>query len=497
MHSYLVQASPVAVQNTRADLKMSKKAALLILLSFLLPPGLSGQDGPEPEGEYVAPTDPLVQEKLEQWRDLKFGLLMHWGLYAQLGIVESWALCSEDQSFQDRGGIPYTEFKEMYFGQIGEFDPRQFDPDPWAASAKAAGMRYVIFTTKHHDGFSMWDTRQTEFRITGPESPFRDHPRANVAKEVFSAFRSQGFMTGAYFSKADWHHPDYWSPLWATPNRNNNYDTGRYPEMWQRFRDFTFNQVEELMTTMGPMDVLWLDGGWVRPDSTINDEVRSWGFDISHWEQDIDMPRIASMARRHQPGLLIVDRTVPGFYEDYRTPEQHVPPEGLPYPFETNMTMTQSWGHTFTPSYKSTRELIHTLIDVVAKGGNFLLNVAPTPQGSWEEEAYQRLKEIGGWMEQNGEGIYGTRNYEVYGEGETVRFTQTKDGGIVYAFSMGWPGEVLDLHSVTAAEGSDVTFLGSEESLDWWQDGSGLHVRLPPALEGRGGHAWGFKIRVR
>jgi alpha-L-fucosidase len=474
---------------------MRSPVALLVILPLLLPSGLAGQAERERAGEYVAPTDPLVQEKLEAWQDLKFGLLMHWGLYAQLGIVESWALCSEDQSFQDRGGIPYTEFKEMYFGQVREFDPQEFDPDPWAAAAKDAGMKYVIFTTKHHDGFSMWDTRQTEFRITGPESPFRNHPRANVAKEVFQAFRNQGFMTGAYFSKADWHHPDYWSPLWATPNRNNNYDTGKYPEMWQRFRDFTFDQVEELMTTMGPMDVLWLDGGWVRPDSTINDEVRSWGFDIAHWEQDIDMPRIASMARGHQPGLLIVDRSVPGPFEDYRTPEQHVPPEGLSYPFETNMTMTQSWGHVPTPQYKSTERLIHTLIDVVAKGGNFLLNVAPTPQGTWEEEAYQRLEEVGRWMKRNGEGIYDTRNYRVFGEGETIRFTQSKDGRIVFAFTLVWPGAQLDLRSLTLEEDARITPLGGEELLDWWQDEGGIHIRLPPELEERGRHAWGFKIR--
>lgn len=258
------------------------------------------------EPPYVAPSDPLVREKLEAWQDRKFGLMMHWGLYAQLGIVESWALCSEDQPFQDRGGMPYTEFKEMYFGLIREFDPRLFDPAPWAEAARDAGMRYVVFTTKHHDGFSMWDTKQSDFRITGPDSPFRDNPKANVAKEVFDAFRAQGFMIGAYLSKPDWHHPDYWSPLWATPNRNNNYDTARYPEKWQSFRDFTYNQIEELVTTLGTVDILWLDGGWVRPDSTINDEARSWGFDIAPWEQDIDMPRIATMARSHQPGLLIV-----------------------------------------------------------------------------------------------------------------------------------------------------------------------------------------------
>ncbi len=455
------------------------------------PPVLAVQEHP-----YTLPADPLVRETLEEWQDLKFGLLMHWGLYAQLGIVESWALCSEDQSFQDRGGMPYTEFKEMYFGLIREFDPRQFDPVPWAEAARDAGMRYVVFTTKHHDGFSMWDTQQTDFRITGPDSPFRDHPRANVAKEVFDAFRAEDFMIGAYFSKPDWHHPEYWSPLWATPNRNNNYDIRKYAGKWQGFRDFTYSQIEELMTTLGRVDILWLDGGWVRPDSTINDEVRSWGFDIAPWEQDIDMPRIAAMARGHQPGLLIVDRTVHGEFENYRTPEQRVPPGSLPYPWETNMTLTQSWGHNFNPTYKSPERVIRTLIDVVSKGGNYLLNVAPTPEGTFEPEAYETLAEIGRWMKVNGEGIYGTRQHEPFGEGEAVRYTRSKDGRTVYAFSLEWPGEFLQLHSVRAGTGSEIFLLGHDRPLEWAQNTDGLRIQLPPEPEEAGAYAWVFRIET-
>ena len=466
---------------------MVKRMVLLLCVLVVLSHEISAQD-------YVLPTDPVVREKLDAWQDLKFGLLMHWGLYAQLGIVESWALCSEDQSFQDRRGVPYVEFKETYFGLIEQFNPQAFDPTPWASAAEAAGMRYVVFTTKHHDGFSMWDTEQTDFSIAGPRSPFREHPRANVAKEIFEAFRAEGFMTGAYFSKADWHHPDYWSPLWATPNRNNNYDTRKYPEKWQRFRDFTHNQIEELMTTMGPMDILWLDGGWVRPDSTINDEVRSWGFDIAHWEQDIDMPRITAMARRHQPGLIVVDRTVHGPYEDYRTPEQHVPPGGLPYPWETNMTMTQSWGHHNDPQYKGTERLVHTLIDVVAKGGNFLLNVGPTPEGTWEEKAYERLAEIGAWMDVNGEGIYATRPYTVYEEGEHLRFTQSKDSSTVYVFALEWPREVLRVRSVKATGEAEVFLLGHDEPLRWSQGVDELRIQIPVELRDVSSHAWTFRV---
>ncbi len=474
---------------------------LIAALGWTLPLTMKEQERPGNVQAYVPPSDPLVKEKLEEWQDRKFGLLMHWGLYAELGIVESWALCSEDQPFQDRGGMPYEDFKEMYFGLIREFNPTRFDPTPWAEAAADAGMRYVVFTTKHHDGFSMWDTRETDFRITGPESPFRDHPRSNVAKEIFEAFRTEGFMTGAYFSKADWHHPDYWSPLWATPNRNNNYDTGKYPEKWQSFKDFTYRQVEELMTTMGPMDILWLDAGWVRPDSTINDEVHSWGFDIARWEQDIDMPRIAGMARRHQPGLIVVDRTVHGPYEDYRTPEQRVPAGILPYPWETNLTMTQSWGHTFEPEYKSAEQLIHILIDVVSKGGNFLLNVAPTPEGTFEEEAYRRLAEIGDWMEVNGEGIYETRPFQLFGEGESLRFTQSRDGKDIYIFALEWPGGELVVGSLGAGalrlgEGAEITLLGHEGLLGWTQDNDGLKIGVPAAGREKVQHAWVFRVRT-
>jgi alpha-L-fucosidase len=471
---------------------MTKQTTLAALALMTLSCGRQ----PEPQqGEYVSPSDPLVQAKLEEWQDLKFGLLMHWGLYAQLGIVESWALCSEDQPFQDRGGMPYVEFKQMYFDLIEQFNPQQFDPMPWAAAAREAGMRYVVFTTKHHDGFSMWDTRQTDFRITGPDSPFRNHPKANVAKEIFDAFRDEGFMIGTYFSKPDWHHPDYWSPLWATPNRNNNYDIRRYPDKWQSFRNFTFNQIEELMTTLGQVDILWLDGGWVRPDSTINDEVRSWGFDIAEWEQDIDVPRIAAMARRHQPGLLVVDRTVHGLYEDYRTPEQSVPDTALPYPWETNMTMTQSWGHNFNPEYKSTERLIHTLIDVVSKGGNYLLNIAPTPEGTFEDESYERLAEIGRWMNVNGEAVYATRQYSHFGEGGSLRFTRSKDSNTVYVFALTWPGEFLHLQSITVSSNSEIALLGNEQPLDWSQDSDGLHIEIPTGLRSVSDHAWTFRIR--
>ncbi len=425
-----------------------------------------------------------VIENLEKWKDMKFGILMHWGLYSQIGVVESWGLCSEDQSFQDRGDFTYDGYKHMYSNLITQFNPQGFDPNMWADAAKRAGMKYMVFTTKHHDGFCMFDTKETDFKITSTLSPFHDHPNANIAKHVFQAFRERDFMIGAYFSKPDWNCHYYWSPKWATPNRSNNYDARKYPELWRKYKDFTYNQIKELTSgEYGKIDILWLDGGWVRPDSTINEEVKSWGYDIPRWEQDVDIPRIAKMARTYNPGMLMVDRTVHGPFENYRTPEQSVPDRIYDYPWESNMTMTQSWGHTFTPNYKTTDFLIHTLVDVVSKGGNYLLNVAPTHEGIFEPKALQILDEIGLWMQTNGDAIYSTRPYKKYGEGDNIRFTQKKDGTAIYVFVRRQNSDKLILETVGGVKPKSVTHLATGEKVKYSLENGKMILKISKKIK--------------
>ena len=393
-----------------------KKLIFAILLIGVIT-SVSAQDLQELE------TDTVITNRIAEWQDLKFGFMMHWGMYAQWGVVESWSICNED--WIDRGGANYIKYKADYQALNKTFNPRRFRPEVWAKLAKEAGMKYVVFTTKHHDGFCLFNTKETTYSSVDRSCRFWQNKRADVTGAVVDAFRNQGLWTGLYFSKADWHHPDYWAEQWATPDRNVNYDPQKYPERWQRFCDFTYNQIYELTHNYGDIDILWLDGGWIRPEYSLTDEYREW-LGCKGYIQDINMPKIAEMARENNPDLIIVDRTVHGKYENYQTPEQQVPDTLLPYPWETCMSMGDSWSYVENDNYKSTNTLIHYLVDIVAKGGNYLLNIGPSASGELPTEAVERLREIGRWMKINGEAIYGTRPFYPYSEGK-VRYTQKGD----------------------------------------------------------------------
>ena len=451
---------------------------------------------------YVAPADTGVLKKLDQWQDRKFGLFMHWGTYSQWGIVESWSLCPEDEGWTIRRG-PYAGnyfgYRLAYENLQTTFNPVQFNPDKWAQAAKNAGMQYVVFTTKHHDGFCMFDTKQTDYKITSSKSPFSTNPRSNVTKEIFEAFRKEGFFTGAYFSKPDWHNENYWWPYFPPKDRNVNYDPQKYPERWQAFKDFTFNQINELTSEYGNVDILWLDGGWVRPLSTVDRNVE-WQRGIKD-DQDIDMKRIAAMARTNQPGLIIVDRTVTGEFENYTTPEQEVPDKPLPYPWETCMTMGQSWSYVPGDKYKPARQLIHLLIKIVSRGGNFLLNIGPGPNGDWDPVAYERLEEIGAWMKINSEGIHATKPVAPYSSGNFF-FTQSKKENSLYAFYLSETDTVnlakeVIIENFEAPAGSVIQLPGINNKLKWKTQNGNTIISIPASVAGKikSKYAVAFKIR--
>ncbi len=466
-----------------------KKLGILSVLTLSIAMGKAQENVHPQSTQYEWPSDDKVKAKLDQWQDQKFGIIIHWGLYAVPGIIESWNLCNEEWINRPDSNQSYDDYKKWYWGLKKDFNPVNFAPDQWAKAAKDAGMKYLVFTTKHHDGFCMFDTKETDFKISN--GPFANNPKADVAKYVFDAFRREGLMIGAYFSKPDWHSENFWWPKYATPDRNTNYDTRKFPWRWEKFKTFTYNQISELLHNYGSVDILWLDGGWVRPLETVNDEVRSWGAAIPAWNQEVNMPKIAAMAREAQPGILIVDRTVHGPYENYQTPEQRVPEKQLDHPWESCITLANNWGYVPNDNFKSATTVIHSLIEVVAKGGSLLLGIGPKPDGTLPEEAVTRMKEIGTWMKANGEAIYNTRTSAVYHDGNTW-FTQNNKTGVQYALVCLKENEAIPAtvswKMNIPKKGSTLKLLQTGEKLKWSVSGDEVKVSLPKSVLKGGNH---------
>ena len=439
--------------------------------------------------QYQAPKDSLVIKKLAQWQDQKFGLFMHWGPYSQWGVAESWTICPDDWVVRTGPySANYFEYKKAYENLPSTFNPVAFNPEKWVKAAKGAGMRYVVFTTKHHDGFCMFDSRQTEYKITGKQTPFAGNANSNVSKVIFDSFRAAGFMTGAYFSKPDWHSEYFWWPYFPPKDHNVNYSTTKYPDRWKMFQNFTYNQIEELMTGYGAIDILWLDGGWVRPSQKEKDD----------FNMDINMPHIAAMARSHQPGLIVVDRTVTGEFENYTTPEQEVPEKPLPYPWETCMTMGNSWSYSKNDQYKSAHHLLELLVKIVSRGGNFLLNVGPDGTGDWDPVVYQRLQEIGAWMTINGEGIYASQPAAPYSS-NNIYYTQSKNGKKTYAFWLSEKDTVelpaaIQIPLTASGKLKSVTIAGAQKAKIKWTYANGIvTIQVPASLQ----HAFRHSVLFR
>ncbi|WP_294298862.1 alpha-L-fucosidase [uncultured Chryseobacterium sp.] len=464
------------------------KTKTLLLSSLLISSAFFSQAHNVSEG-YQKPTDPLVVQNLENWQDLKFGLFMHWGTYSQWGIVESWSLCPEDESWTRRKpehGKSYYEYLKNYENLQTTFNPTQFNPQKWADAAKKAGMKYVVFTTKHHDGFAMFDTKESDYKITSLKTPFSRNPKADVTKEIFNTFRNEGFKIGAYFSKPDWHSDDYWWSYFPPKDRNVNYDPKKYPERWENFKKFTFNQLNEITSRYGKIDILWLDGGWVRPFNTIDPKVE-WQRTIKV-EQDIDMGKIGTMARNNQPGIIVVDRTVPGRWENYVTPEQAVPEKALDIPWESCITMGDSFSYVPDDNYKSSQKIIETLVKIISRGGNYLMNIAPGPNGDYDPIVYERLNEISGWMDKNQSAVFATRSIAPYHDGNFY-YTRSKDGKTVNVFHLDEKSEyqspsALHFGIPENYNPKSLKVLGLSGKIHWKKTGNSIDVQLPEQRAG-------------
>lgn len=381
-----------------------------------------------------------VRAALEEFQDRKLGFFMHWGLYSQIGSTESWPLSDADahwarEDIEQDIARDDEAFKKSYYDLIRSFNPVRFRPGDWAQALKDGGFRYVILTTKHHDGFCLWDTAETDFKSTAQVCPYAKNANADIVRALFDACRGKGLGTIAYFSQADFHHPDYWdnSGVGVKTSRGMTYDAKAHPERMDRFCAFVRRQMLELARDYGPIDAFWIDGGW---DHACN------AFDGAN-----DSLRIGSIideVRKIQPGLISVHRGAGNDYENVKTPEQEVPEKPLLEPWESCITMADHWSYHYDDQYKSPREIIRLVVNIVCKGGNLALGVGPMPDGRLPRPALERIKVLGAWLKKHGEAIYATRVQAPYasrGQGQDLAYTRSKDGEHVYVIRL-WPDAI-------------------------------------------------------
>jgi alpha-L-fucosidase len=433
-----------------------------------------------PTPDYLNESRDDFDARMEWWRDARFGMFIHWGPYAvPAGEYGGETVRGISEWIMNSAQIPIPEYEEF----AASFNPVLFDADEWVQIARDAGMKYIVITSKHHDGFGIWDSDVSDYDIFNA-SPFdRD-----ILRELTDAAAAQSISLGFYHSIMDWHHPDAQGPHYPTYNTSDksNPNFPRYVE------NYLIPQVRELVADYDPA-ILWFDGEWI-PEWT--------------HEMGIDM---YNMVRSMKPGILINNRVDKGrqgmqgmtrtdqqYAGDFGTPEQEILEGTSALDWESCMTMNDSWGYKVSDdNWKSAEMLIHNLVDIVAKGGNYLLNVGPTAEGLIPEASVERLAEMGDWMDVNGEAIYGGRLWDHYEDGESIRYTYAGDN--VYAVSLDWPGRTLTLHHVQPEEGSEIRLLGHDKPLSWSYGASdGLTITLPNSLQNEDArpckYAYAFKI---
>lgn len=397
-------------------------------------------------------------DRIEWFRDQGFGLFIHWSVDAQLGVSISHSLVGASEDYANRF---YSELPKT-------FDPEKFDPQSWSRLAKISGVRYMMFTTKHHSGFAMFDTATTPFNVMN--TPFHK----DITAEVFKSFREQGIAVGVYYSPDDF----YWL------REHGKLIQRKVPEVQPANNSglmaYDQAQIKELLTNYGPISLIFLDG---------------------------EATGLRELAWKLQPNIVVTRGALV-------TPEQYVPGMALKGAWESCITMSQAWQYQSSEDpYKSGRELISTLIQTRAKGGNLLLDVGPRPDGEIPVQAEDRLREIGLWMFVNSEAIYGVRPWVITNEGD-IWFTKKKDENTVYAIidsDKPWPHgkwEDIVLHSVSATEKTEITVLGESGKVleyqptvnskpSWEMKSDGLHIHAMRAQRLLDNYRWPNPVVLR
>jgi alpha-L-fucosidase len=422
---------------------------LLALLLFLAPQSVKAQ--------LPAETSSQKAERMKWWTDARFGMFIHWGLYA-LPARHEWVKNAERMTNQQ-----YQKYFEM-------FNPDMWDPRDWAKMAKAAGMKYVVLTAKHHEGFCLFDSKFTDYKSTN--TPYGK----DIIKEYVEAFRAEGLKVGFYYSLIDWHHPDYTIDS-NHPQRQTSdsaYARLNKGKDMNKYREYLKNQVRELLTNYGEISIIWFDFSFPGKNGKGHD--------------DWDSENLLKLARSLQPGIIVDDRldlrNVEGGW-DFTTPEQYKVtkwPEvnGRRVPWETCQTFSGSWGYyRDETSWKSPAQLIELLVESVSKGGNLLLNVGPTARGVFDYRAQDRLAAIGKWMKFNNRSIYGcTEAPEGITAPANTLLTYNPVSSRLYVHLLAYPMGSLVLSNM-ADKVKYIQFLHDASEVKFTASGNDLNLELP------------------
>ena len=405
----------------------------------------------------------MACDRTTWYRNAKFGMFIHWGPYSQASVEASWPIMRPQP-----GGITESEYRSL----PKTFNPVKFDPDAFVDLARLAGQKYMVFTTKHHDGFCMFDSSYTDYKITN--TPYGKDIVAQLAK----ACDADGMPLGFYYSPPDMHHPGFRDT--TKPASENWHGEPQRPE-WESYLQYMQLQLAELLTRYGPVAIVWFDG--------LNDQRKYNGA------------RVIEMIHELQPATLVNDRLgVPG---DYETPEQFIPTaiptkdvvltgvdprvssrlkNSIPRPedfrlWETCMTINNTWAYNKNDrDFKSEQTLIRSLVEVASRGGNFLLNVGPQPDGQIQPEFQQRLRAVGEWLILNGDSIYGTTYGPVQGV-PGLRTTANDKSIFVHVFD--WPSSSVEMTGIEARIIS-ARLLANGKPLTFRQAEGKLQIDLPP-----------------
>jgi alpha-L-fucosidase len=371
--------------------------------------------------------------RMEWWKDARFGMFIHWGLYAiPAGEYQGRRNEGIGEWIMDHQQIPIAEY-EKYAPQ---FNPVKFNAKEWVQIAKDAGMKYIVITSKHHDGFGLWDSKVSEWDVMDA-TPFK----RDILKELADACEAEGIKLCFYHSIMDWHHPDAQAILEPDYNRGRE-STDINPNFPRYLENYMKPQLQELLTNYGDIGVVWFDGEWV-PDYTSEQGKDVYNF-VRNLKPDVIINNRVDKGRQGMMGM----NKEGDFAGDFGTPEQEIPDTGMPgVDWESCMTMNDTWGFKhFDENWKSEETLIRNLVDIVSKGGNFLLNVGPQADGEIPAASVERLAAMGRWMKFNGESIYGAEASPVE---HPVWGRYTSKGNKIYAHVFEWPANgKLDVNGI-------------------------------------------------